>query len=134
MFQQSTVSRRQCRRSEPKYLPEWKIPRHDRENDAHRLIRNARLSFRCWRAFIRKKSRPVIGVVAACSSTFRDLCNCCRDRLSHFDCHQAGKLVILAVENVRSVAEPFSSLLEGCSPVLLPRTRAQGELLVYLTS
>ena len=101
MFQDTDVSRHQSRSGKSKYLPERKIPRHNREDRAERLIADVapggiRLGY-----FIFQKSLAVLGVKSTGARAFFDFFKGSTKQLSHFQRDDPGEFVLLGMQQRR---------------------------------
>ena len=99
MFQHQGISCHECGSHGAKDLPEWKIPRHDRQQHAKRLEENiAALEFRF--DFGRgKEFARVFGKVIATEGALFQFGTGLVGWLAHFACHENGMLFLVTTEN-----------------------------------
>ena len=119
MFEQADIARHQCGRRKAKHLPEWKIPRHNRQHSTQRLKSHPTSTAFHIDVSVREKSLGVVGVVAAGRRAFLCLGDSSLDGLPHLERHQATELAALRIENSCGLAHATRAIGEGSPPVLL---------------
>ena len=112
VLEQSDVSGHQRGGGETKHLPERKVPRHHRQNGAHRLIADVTLLRLGLDRLVGEVFRSVIGVVAAGERALLHLGDCRLDRFSHLHGDQASEVARATVEQFGGAAHAGGALVE----------------------
>ena len=110
MFQQHGVAGHERGRGDAVDLPERKIPRHDGEQHAQRLIGDVAVGRCAGGVLVGEIGRAVGGVEIATERALLDFGECLRDRLAHLRRGQSGKLNATAMQLAGERPEPGRAL------------------------
>src|SRR5262249_7633946 len=121
VLEHATIARHQMRRRKPQHLPEWEIPRHDRQNDAEWIKGHERPGRRlgpcmtgahvAWNRL--QKSLGVFSKVFACERALLELGQRVGYTLAHLVGHQFGIAITVPADDL-------------CRPHHQWRTNAEG--------
>src|SRR5687767_2498091 len=100
MFEQTDISRHQCRRSETKDLPERKVPGHDGEHWTKRLEVNITLARVSLDYLICQMTFGLLRVVTANPGTLFGFADSSGEGLSHFRRHHLCEFIFFCLENL----------------------------------
>ena len=106
VLEEAGVAGHEGGRGEAEHLPEWEIPRHDREHGAEGQERHEALAGVGLYHFRGEEALGVVRVVAANPRALLRLRPAPGQRLAHLDRHQAGQLLLALVEQVRRAPHP----------------------------
>ena len=73
MLEEGNIAGHQGRRGEAKYLPKRKIPRHDGQNRAERLVADVAAAGSGLYRFVRQITFSILGIVPASPRALRGL-------------------------------------------------------------
>ncbi len=112
VFEEHHVSRQQRRRCEPEHLPERKVPGHDGEHGAERLVADvaARGIGRDVDHFVGQERRAVRRVVPAAARGFQDLVAGGSHELAHLERHEPAETIRVRLEHRRRLVEHLRAL------------------------
>src|SRR5581483_1996092 len=112
MLEQTDISRHQRRRGETEDLPEWKIPRHDREHGPEWLITNEAPRRLRLHRFVFQKTFGILRVESTTARAFLDLGDRIAQELPHFHRDDAREFFFLLFEQRCHRDHQERSLLE----------------------
>ena len=122
MFEETDVSGHQSRRGKPKHLPEWKIPRHDREHRPNRFISDVTAGGVRLRWFIFQKSFRVFRIVTATASALFDFLHRGAKQLSHLERDGAGELILFLFKERSRRHHQLRAFGEWFAPMMRKRS------------
>ena len=117
VLQQAYVARHQRRRCEPEHLPEGKVPGHDGENRADRLIADVICPALGLNGLVAQKRFGILRVIPAARCAFDRLINGGLERLAHFGRHDVAECGLLFFENVSRGQHHAGAVGELCASI-----------------
>jgi hypothetical protein len=129
VFEQADVSGHQCRREKTEDLPEGKVPRHHREDNAEGIPADVAVIAVGRNLFGRENACGVLGVIATGSGAFQHLLARGVERLAHLFGNDGGKVFRLVLEDRRELAHAQSAMFERNALVGAECFRGEGDLL-----
>ena len=132
VLEQAHVARHQGRREETEDLPEGKIPRHHGEHRANRLITDETHGAACVHRFIGQQAFGMLDVVPAGGGAFGGLLARGRQRLAHFERHDAREGVFLRLQDFGGALHPRGTFGERSVAIGAERFGCPRQLFVQL--
>ena len=130
VLEEPCVPGRECRGGEPEDLPEREVPRHDRQDDAQRLIAGPAAGPGRRNGLVGQCLWALLGVVLADPGALLDLGQGLGDRLAHLRHHQVGQRLLALAQPGGRVQEHRATVLDvRAGPVRLGRRGGVQELL-----
>ena len=117
MFQQTDVPSHERGRRKSEDLPERKIPRHDSEDRAERLVVNIAAGRVRLCRLVFKEPLCIIGIKPTAARTFLNLFQGRTEQLSHFECDDFGEPVLFQQQQLSRGRHEFGALAKGSSPI-----------------
>jgi hypothetical protein len=102
VLEEADVARHETGRDEAEDLPEREVPRHDAEDDTHRLVLDVAVFGVGGDVFVGQEALGVFGVVAAGPRAFYGFVDGGAESLTHLGGHEAGEEFFVAFEDVGS--------------------------------
>ena len=109
MFQHQRIARHQGRGGGAKYLPERKVPRHDGQHHAERVIRDIAFAGVRFHRIGMQKIFAMLRIVVADSGTLFDFGAGLFQRLAHFQRDQGRVPVMLRAQLFRRITQRFGA-------------------------
>ncbi len=113
MLKKPNVARHERRSGKTKNLPEWEVPRHDRQDWSDR--QKSHIAFGPFHRdrFVSEKSLRVLRVIATPPRALLYLSDRRLKRLSHLKGHGACPAVLFPIENIRCAEQHCRPFLEA---------------------
>ena len=132
MLQEPDVAGHQSWSREADDLPEWKIPRHHRQDGSKGLVADVTPASGRLDYFIEEKALCIFSIVPTCPCAFDGLIHASPKRLPHFHRHQSAESFFLCVQNVGSLDHHSRSFGEWHLAVFGKRVDCASKFLVDL--
>jgi hypothetical protein len=132
MLEQAYIAGDQAGRDEAETLPEGKVPGHDRENDAERLIANETLGGSGGDDFVGDEFCAVFGVIAAAKGALFGFSDGRAEGFPHFEGHQAADRLFFSFENFAGSGHPAGTIGKRRMAVTLKSLGGFGDFFVDL--
>ena len=132
MLQQVAVACQQDRNGAAQHLPEWKVPRHDRQYRTERAVFNHRLVVFHLRRLGGEHCRAIVGIPFAQLGRFLDFAARLQDRLAHLCGDGLRHFFAAATNNVSQRAQFVRSRRDRLPAPLLKRLVVSSNRRIYL--